>query len=208
MTITRRPSSIPSSVVVEPSRSARLLGLTGIVGGVVLLAAFLIDIAPELNIVRLVLFLLGAIAVGVGIHRRETPGSRRLSLAATIPMVVANAAYLVIVVLGIDRPQPPDPDPDFRLVEFFAGVALWWTDAVFAFAVLRIGAVSRWGPLALTVGSVLAFLGIDRLGLVGGPFEAIFHPLALAGVALSGLGWILLGLGLARRYVPGSPRPA
>ena len=187
------------SMSKPPSNVSRALGLAGVVGGVVLLAAFVVNISSDLNTVRLGLFNLGAIAVVVAVHRLQAPTSPRLSLAVAGPAIAANAWYLVMVIIAIGRPQPPVGDPDFRLVWFFAGAAMWWADAAFGFVALRLGVVGRWGALALTVGSVLAFLGMDRLELVAGPFAAFFVPLALGGFALNGLGWILLGLNVARR---------
>ena len=49
----------------------RMLGAAGILGGVVLLAAFVIDIPGSVNVLRLVLFNLGAIAVVVALYRRQ-----------------------------------------------------------------------------------------------------------------------------------------
>jgi hypothetical protein len=108
-----------------------------------------------------------------------------------------------MVVLGVGRPQFPEPEPEFRLVMFYAGAAMWLTDAIFALAVWRLGTATAWGAVTLAVGSVLAFLGMDRLELVRGDFASVFVPLALLGVALNGTGWILLGLDVAfRRVMP------
>jgi hypothetical protein len=61
----------------------------------------------------------------------------------------------------------------------------------------------RWGAGALAIGSVLAFLGMDRLDLVQGDLAWLFTPAALLGVALNGAGWVLLGFDLAfRRPAP------
>jgi hypothetical protein len=151
--------------------STRLLGLAGILGGAVLLAAFVIDIPPALNDARLVMFSLGAIAV------------------------LANAWHLSMVVLSIGRASPFAGD--FGLVSFYAALAMWLADAAFGAAVVRSGVASRWGPLALAIGSVLAIAGMDRFGLTSPSNPTIFGPVALTGVALNGLGWILLGLDLA-----------
>ena len=174
----------------------RVLGLVGILGGVVLLVPLVTSISHELNVLRLVLFNLGAIAVIVGVHRRQAPVRRGLSVAAAGPAILANCWFLVMVVLDIGRPHLPAADPEFRIVLFFASVAMWWTDAIFGLVALRIGVVGRWGAIALAVGSVLAFTGIDRLGLVFGPLASIFKVVALSGIALNGIGWILLGIGL------------
>ena len=62
---------------------------------------------------------------------------------------------------------------------------------------LRSGFAARWGALALAIGSVLALTGMDRLELTSVANPTIFGPLSLIGIALNGLGWILLGLDLA-----------
>ncbi len=83
---------------------------------------------------------------------------------------------------------------DEGLVLFYGGIALWLTDAVFGLVTWRLGAVTRWGALALAVGSTLAILGIDRLGLTSEANPTIFGPISLIGIALNGVGWIMLGL--------------
>ena len=59
------------------------------------------------------------------------------------------------------------------------------------------GAVTRWGALRprRRIGS-LAILGIDQLELTSEANPTIFGPIALIGVALNGVAWILLGLDL------------
>ena len=75
---------------MSPSISSRLLGLTGILGGAVLLAAFLVDIPPDFAVLRLVLFNLGAMAIVIGVHRRQASASRGLALAAAVPALLAT----------------------------------------------------------------------------------------------------------------------
>jgi len=98
-------------------------------------------------------------------------------------------------VLATGRPNPFAGD--FGLTFLYAAIALWLADSAFGVVTLRLRAVAPWGPLALTVGSVLALTGIDRLGLTSAAHPTIFGPLSLIGVALNGLGWILLGLEVA-----------
>ena len=175
--------------------STGLLGVAGIVGGAVLLAAFVIEIPPALNDARLVMFSLGAIAVVVGLNQRELPTSRTLLRVTSIAAVLANTWHLSMVVLSIGRESPFAGD--FGLVLFYGGLAMWLADAAFGAVAMRSGVASRWGPLALAIGSVLAIAGMDRLGLTSPSNPTIFGPVALTGVALNGLGWILLGLDLA-----------
>lgn len=175
-----------------PTGSTRLLGLAGILGGAVLLAAFVVEIPPDLNGARLVIFNLGAIAVVVALQGRQVAGSRTVFRVASIAAVVANAWHLSMVVISIGRANPFAGD--FGLVFFYAAMAMWLADAAFGVAALRSGVASRWGPTALAIGSVLAIAGMDRLGLTSAADPTIFGVLALTGVALNGLGWILLGL--------------
>jgi hypothetical protein len=204
-----RDRTVAPLVSALPATSTRLLGIVGIVGGLVLVAAFVPNVpwTRELIQLRLVLFNAGAIAVALAVHRRPAAMSRRLSLAVTVSVILANAWYLAMVVLSIGRPQFPAPDPEFRLVWLFAGVAMWWADAAFGLVAWRLRAVTRWAALALAIGSLLAFTGMDRLELVRGDLAWLFRPAALFGIALNGLGWILLGLDVAlrRRRTPTPP---
>lgn len=203
---TRRNRTVAHSLATSPSTSSRVLGLAGILGGAVLLAAFLVDISPDLNPLRLVLFNAGAMAIVVAVHRRQASAAPKLALLAAVPALLANAWYLAMVVLAIGRPQPVGAG-DFGLVWFFAGVAMWLTDAAFGLVTLRLGVVTRWGALALAIGSVLAIIGIDRLGLTSPTNPTIFGTLALAGIVLSGIGWILLGIDIATRRRASEAQP-
>jgi hypothetical protein len=190
--------------LVAPTRSTRVLGLLGILGGAWLVAWLLpfIPWGPEGINLRLVAFNVGAIAIVVALSRRLPPTARLASAIAALT-VLANGWYLLMVVVSIGRPVPPEPDPVFRLIWFWVGVAMWWADAAFGVAALRLSSgVAQWGAAALAAGSVLAFLGMDRLELVAGPYREIVVPLALAGITLNGAGWILLGLDVATRRRP------
>jgi hypothetical protein len=195
---------VAHSADVAPPGWTRALGFAGVIGGLVLVAAFLpnLQLSPELATLRVVLFNVGAIAVVLAVHRRNARVSRRLSLAAAVPAILANAWYLAMVAVSLGRPQPPVGDPDFRLVMFAAGAAMWLADAAFGLVTLRLRAASRLGALALVAGSLLAVGGMDRLGLVSGDVAWLFGPVALLGVALNGAGWILLGLDVAIRRGP------
>jgi hypothetical protein len=175
----------------------RILGALGILGGAVLLAAFVVPIPGPVNTLRLCLLILGAIAVVIAVQRRRAPAGSQLALAVAAATVLANAAYLLMVVLSVGRPMPPEPDPDFRLVMFYAGLAMWLTDSAFGFVSLRLGAIPRWGALALAVGSLLAILGMSHLELTSPTNPTVFGQLALAGVAVNRIGWILLGAWVA-----------
>lgn len=80
---------------------------------------------------------------------------------------------------------------------------MWLTDAAFGLVTLRLGMVTRWGAIALAIGSVLAFTGMDRLGLSSPENPTIFGPLSQIGLVLNAIGWILMGLDVAtRRHAP------
>ena len=193
----RRDRTVAHSISTSPSTLTRLLGLAGVLGGAVLLAVFVIDIGRELNVIRLGLFNLGAIAIVIAVHRRQATAAPRLSLIGAVPALMANAWYLAVIVLESVRPEALAGD--LALPGFAAAVAMWLADAVFALVTLRIGVLARWGALALSIGSPLALLGIDRLGLVSAQDATIFGPLSQIGIVLNGLGWILLGIDLATR---------
>ena len=202
----RRDRTVAHSLAATPSTSSRLLGLVGVLGGVLLLAAFVIEIAPDLNIIRLIAFNAGAMAIIVAVHRRQASVASTLALIGAIPALVANAWHIAMIVLAIGRTEPIGAG-DFGLVYFWASLAMWLTDAWFGIVTLRLGVVSRWGPVALAIGSVLAVTGMDRLGLTSPDNPTIVGPLALAGIALNGVGWILLGLDVATRRSAPQVRP-
>ena len=195
--------SLAHSLSAPPTVANRLLGLLGIVGGALLLAAFLpfYSFEPPINQVRLILFNAGAMAIIVGVHRRQSSISPALAHLAAIPAFFANGWYLVMILLAIGRDSPFSGD--FGFVWFLAGMSMWLADGWFGLVTLRLGAVSRWGAIALAVGS-LAVIGIDRLGLVSasGTNPAIFGSLALGGAALNGLAWVVLGIDVATRRRP------
>lgn len=184
----RRDRTMAHSLSASPSPLNRVLGLAGVLGGAVLLAAFLVDIAPGLVPLRLAVVNLGAIGIVVAVHSRQVRVAPALALVGAVPALVANALFLATVVIG-----------DIGLLSFYAAVAMWLADAAFGVVTFRIGAVARWGALALAIGSPLAVAGIDRIGLVSAEDPTLWGPLALAGVALNGLGWILLGIDVATR---------
>jgi hypothetical protein len=193
----RRDRTVAHSLATAPpSNSSRALGLVGILGGAVLLVVFVVDISPELNAARIYLFLVGAMAIVIGVHRRQASVAPLVGLLGAVPALLANAWYLMMMILATDRPHPFGGD--FGFVFFAAAVAMSLTDAAFGLVTLRLGVVTRWGALALAIGSILTVTGIDRLGLT----STIFGPLSQVGIVLSGIGWILLGLDVATRRRP------
>jgi hypothetical protein len=207
----RRDQTVAHSLALPPSTSSRLLGLLGILGGLALLLPFLpvllpFDLNGDLFNLRLALFNLGAIAIVIAVHRRQAAAAPRLALMAAVGTIAANALYLAMTLLVVSQPRQPGP-ADLGLVYFYVGLAMWLTDAAFGFVTLRLGVMSRWGAIVLGVASLLAILGMDRLELTSQSNPTIFGTLALAGVALNGLGWVLLGIDVATRRRPATEVP-
>ncbi len=199
----RRDRTVAHSLSVAPSTSSRVLGLAGILGGGILVAAFFdfIPWGPDLFNLRLVLFNAGAMAIVVAVHRRQASVAPTLALLAAVPAFLANAWYLVMIVRVVAQPGSPGPGdfgPNFDL----AAIALWLTDAWFGIVTFRLKVVSRLAALAVAVGSFLALDGMNRLGLTSEANPTIFGPLSLLGIALAGIGWMVLGIDVATRRRP------
>jgi hypothetical protein len=127
--------------------------------------------------------------------------SPNLARIAAIAAIAANLAYLMRAVILPNGPWHPFAG-DHGWVLFYAGLAMWLADAAFGFVTFRLGVVTRWGALALTIGSLLAVLGMDRLELTSQANPTIFGPISLIGIALNGIAWILLGLDVMLRGSP------
>ncbi|MCI0582885.1 MAG: hypothetical protein L0227_08320 [Chloroflexi bacterium] len=197
---------VARSLTRPASVTVRALGALGILGGLLLMSVWLpvLSLIPEnANLARLALFNAGAIAIGTAILTRAAEA--RIDGIAPFTAgtaILANAWYLVMLVLSIGRPVYPDPDPEFRQVFLWAGVAMWWTDAALGMALLRWRSFGRWGALALAIGSVGAFSGMGHLRLFEGDLGWFFLPASQVGIALNGLGWIVLGLAVAMSRRP------
>lgn len=188
-----------------PSAAVRVAGWLGLLGGAALLAAFAIEIPHALNGVRLVLFFGGAIAVGAAIYPWLAVRARAVARPAVGFVVVANAWGLAMTLVSIAFAIPVGPGT-FGVLFFWAGLAWWLADALFGLVAVRIGGWPRLGALVLSVGSILALTGMDRLELTTRANPTIFLPLSLIGIALNGMGWIVLGVWLInRRDSPTNP---
>ncbi len=170
----------------------RVLGLLGMLGGLVLLAAFVVDVPPESNTVRLILFLGGGVAVALTTPERRGVVSRRLAWAAVIPIIVASAATggWLLVAAGRDRPFAGD----FGLLGFWITLAMWLSHAWFGIVAARMDI--RWRPAALllAVAAILAITGHGPPGThVAGAPDDLRADRA--------------GRGRARRVRLGPPRP-
>jgi hypothetical protein len=190
-----------STSMTPPSAAARALGAAGIVGGLLLLVVFVIDVRPELNWIRLILFNIGAIAIGIALIGRTAgrAGSVKVTAAA---VMLTNAIHIAMTVLslGIERPFAGD----FGFAFFLVTLAMWLADAAFGLVLAGArhalaGANVRLGAVALAIGSLLAIVGMDRIGLVSPDRESILKTFALVGIFLNGLAWIVLGVDVALR---------
>jgi hypothetical protein len=175
--------------------ATRLLGVLGILGGLVLLAAFVVEIPAGWNNVRIIVFYVGTVAIAIAVHPRHALVSRRLALVGTVALVLANAWSLGWFLFGMTRERPSAGD--FGLVGFYAALASWLADAWFGLVALRIRVLWMPATLALAVGALLAITGIDRLELTSEANPTIFGPLSLVGIALVGVAWVLLGTQIA-----------
>jgi hypothetical protein len=196
--------TVAHSLAASPSLVTRALGLAGILGGVLLVAAWVpvLPWGPDLFNLRLVFFNLGAIAIVAAIHRRQSSVAPRLALVAAVPAILANAWYLVMIVRAVSQPGEIGRG-DYGPLFGAASTAMWLADAWFGLLTFRIGAVNRWPALALAVGSVLA---VNGFGLVTGDLGSIVGSLALAGLTVNGLAWIAMGIDVAtRRLAPNLP---
>jgi hypothetical protein len=197
---TRTDRAVAQSLAA-PSTLNRVLGVIGIFGGLVLVAALIPNLPWSWAVfnLRLVLFEGGAIAIILAIHTLQPLRWRRPSLLVSVPAILANAWHLVMSIIFVTRPQPPEADPEFRPLYALAATTMWLMDGAFGLVALRLGFVSRWGALALTVGSALAVTGVGGLGFTGGEDAELIANLTVAGVVLVGLAWIILGIDVATR---------
>ena len=208
----RRDRDVAHSLATfEPTRSMRMLGLFGILGAALLLWAFISFNPfqdPAVNRVRLVLFGLAGGAIALAFYRRQALVAPTMALLATAGVVIAGIWYAatVIVSTGVDHPFIGP----FGFVTLLAGMALWITPAIWSIAMLHTGAgwqgmtptrtlVMKVG-LSVLIGSIVGWIGDDRLGMVDSLWGEVWQTVALVAVALNGVGWLILGAVLV---VPG-----
>src|SRR5207237_6832235 len=97
----RRNRTVAHSLSFAPTLSTRALGVAGILAGAVVLVAFVIELPQELFPPRIVLMLLGSIALILAVYRRQAAIAPTLALVGAIPAILANACYLVLIVLSM-----------------------------------------------------------------------------------------------------------
>lgn len=185
----RRNRTMAHTLATAPTVTTRVLGIAGIVAGLAILAAFVIDLPSGVFRDRLIVFAVGVCAIGIGVHQRQSVRAPMLSLGVTVALVAANAFFVLTVIFL----EPGD------IGVFWSGLALWLASAAFGAAGALIGAVSRLGGWAVAAGSLLALTGIDRLGLVSESNPTYFNTLSQVGIGAMALGWIVLGLDVAMR---------
>ncbi len=182
----------------------RLLGIFGALGAVLLLVAFgavTIEV-PLLNQLRLITFALAGAAIAFALYRRQALVAPNLALLTTAGVVIAGAWYVTWLLLSANVERPFIGT--FGLIGLFAGIALWVSPTIWAIGVLHTGAVwqgmTRSEALAtkagtvILLGSVVGWLGDDRLGLVDSLWGAMWQTVALTGVAMNGIGWLILAI--------------
>ena len=205
----RGEGGVGHSLATPPTPGMRLLGVVGVVGGLLLVAAFVSWFPFDdqgLNTLRIAWFCLGGAAVAIALHGRQAAVAPMLARVATGAVVAGGVSYAGWVTVSlVESPFSGILGQAF----FYGGVALWLSAAGYGLALLRIDAAwrgvgararngMRMGAAALALGSPFAVLGIDRLGFVDDPaFGAQISAIAQVGAVVNGLGWILLGLGVA-----------
>ena len=189
------PSGGPQSLGPVPSRLTRALGLAGIAGGAVMIASFVPFLWPTNDVfnARLIVLNAGSIAIATALARRWAAGRSRLVTATAVAVIVANLLHLVVIAWVVAQPgQPVDrPFPPLygRILQ-----AVWLAGMAFGVVSLVRGLGSRPAAVSLVAGSAVAF--VMTLGV---PFNETIKTVALSGVALVGLGWVLFGIDVATR---------
>jgi len=193
-----------SLATFEPTRSMRLLGLFGVIGAVLLLWAFISFnpfVDPRVNSIRLLAFSLAGAAISLAFYRRQALVAPTLALLTTGAVVIAGLWSSTVLILssGVERPFIGT----FGLIGLFANIALFVTPAIWALGLLHTGAawqgMSRNRGLAtklgatILIGSIVGWFGDDRLGMVDSLWGPMWQTIALAGVAMNGIGWLTLG---------------
>jgi hypothetical protein len=176
-----------------------LLGWLGVVGGLALVLAFVPGLPWNGDVfnLRLVAFNAGAIAIALATQLRAT-ATIPPALVGTVPVIAANMAYLAMVIRLVAQPGEPGPG-DYGPWFDVATTLLWLGDAWFGIVVAWFIPGNRSAGAVLAVGSVLAWNGPSRLGLVSGDVASIVAVLSLLGILMSGIAWMGLGFDLVRR---------
>jgi hypothetical protein len=193
------PMRGPRSLGPAPSRLTRALGVSGIVGGTVLVASFVPILWPDGDVfnARLIVLNVGSISIAAALARRYMAGRSKFVMATAGAVVLVNLGHLVLIAGIVAQPGEPGagsfPPPYGATLQ-----AVWAIGVAFGIVSLARGVGSRPGSVALAVGSGLAFS--PTVGLVG----ELIGTASLVGIALVGIGWVLLGVDVATRRGTGS----
>lgn len=201
----RKDRTVAQSLAIfESTRWMRLLGLLGLTGAALLLFAYISWVPFEnlaVNTVRLVIFDLAGAAIALAYYGRQAGVAPRLALLTTAAVVIGGLWSIAGILLApsVERPWIGT----FGLIQLFANITLWVSPAVWALAALHAGALwqgmSRRQATAakvglwILIGSTVAWLGDDRLGMVDSLWGEMWQTVALIGVAMNGIGWLILG---------------
>jgi hypothetical protein len=177
--------------------AVRAAGVLGIAGGVVLLAAFVISIEQAANTLRLLLFAAGLAATAAGLWTVHAHVQSRLATVGSVPVIAATGAFVAWLLAAqfVDRPFAGD----VGLLGFWIAIAMWLAAAWLGVVAIRLRVAPRVASWLLAGGSLLAITGIDRLELRARLGAALIDAVSLAGLAMVGLGLVLLGWFLVRR---------
>ncbi|MCI0582883.1 MAG: hypothetical protein L0227_08310 [Chloroflexi bacterium] len=175
---------IAHSLTRPASSVSKALGAVGILGGLLLVAAYIPNLvwSEDVFVLRLVVLNGGAIAIAIALYPRLASIARWQATLATAGVLLTNAWHLVLIVAIVAPPGPPY-FPDVHPMYGQSQVAMWLADAIYGSAALVLGGAAGLAALTLTLGSVFAILYVT--------FGAL-------GVALVGVGWIALGLRVGR----------
>jgi hypothetical protein len=216
----RRDGTVAQSLATfEPTRSMRGLGLFGMLGAGLLLWAFISlnpFADPVMNHIRLILFAVAGGAISLAFYRRQAMVAPALAILTTGAVVIAGVWYVMWLTLASGVPSPHLGT--FGLISMFASIALWVSPAAWAIGMLHTGAawqgmsrnralVTKLG-LTILIGSVVAWFGDDRLGMIDSLWGEMWQAIAISGVAMNGVGWLTLGavLFLGARSDPSGTR--
>jgi hypothetical protein len=163
----------------------------GIAGGLALLAPLVVEIPGVLNVARIVLYHAGAIAVGLAAYPWQARVSRRVALAASLPLVGMHAWSIGWIVLPAGQATASGA---LGSVLFAGAIAMWGSTAWFGSLSAGAGILWRGASLLLAGGAVLAVTGMSRLGLTTDAQPTVFAPLSLLGIVCTGVAWVLVGV--------------
>ena len=191
----RRDRTVAQSLATfQPTLPMRLLGVIGMSGALVLLAPF-VALAPfedfKTNLVRLAWFGSAGAAIALGYYPRLAVDKPRLAFVVTAMLAALGALYVGVAVAELDIAGGFKGPLGVHMLS--ANGPLWITGAMFGGIVLWIGSARRglapWADVAARIGAVALLL--SAVAVLGD--DPALAAVALSGVFLHGVGWLLLG---------------